>query len=180
MIWQQLSRWFVNWCPFRDDSRLKHSQWETSLQSNVASHWLGAKLESALRFGRIETGTIITRILQQHGQYLTTFSETNRAALLVFTSSGCRIMNINDKILCEIYKRHRGFKSLSVETKTSVETAFLVSEMHQSLLEFPHHGSVYRTLMFSLLLAYNCCWTNSWVATDFEMPWRSCDVIVMQ
>ena len=31
------------------DSRLASSQWETSLQSNDVSHWLGANLESALR-----------------------------------------------------------------------------------------------------------------------------------
>ena len=30
----------------RTDSRLAPSQWETSLQSNAVSHWLGAKLES--------------------------------------------------------------------------------------------------------------------------------------
>ena len=27
------------------DSRLARSQWETSLQSNAVSHWLGAKLD---------------------------------------------------------------------------------------------------------------------------------------
>ena len=32
----------------RADSRLAHSQWETSLQSNAVSHWLGANLELAL------------------------------------------------------------------------------------------------------------------------------------
>ena len=32
----------------RVDSRLALSQWETSLQSNAVSHWLGAHLESAL------------------------------------------------------------------------------------------------------------------------------------
>ena len=32
----------------RADSRLTPSQWETSLQSNAVSHWLGAKLESVL------------------------------------------------------------------------------------------------------------------------------------
>ena len=32
----------------RADSRLAPSQWETSLQSNAVSHWLGANLESAL------------------------------------------------------------------------------------------------------------------------------------
>ena len=32
----------------RADSRIMISQWETSLQSNAVSHWLGANLESAL------------------------------------------------------------------------------------------------------------------------------------
>ena len=32
----------------RADSRLAPSQWETSLQNNTVSHWLGASLESAL------------------------------------------------------------------------------------------------------------------------------------
>ena len=35
---------------FRADSRLVPSQWETSLQNNAVSHWLGANLESALKF----------------------------------------------------------------------------------------------------------------------------------
>ena len=33
---------------YRTDSRFTPSQWETSLQSNAVSHWLGANLESAL------------------------------------------------------------------------------------------------------------------------------------
>ena len=32
----------------RTDSRSAPSQWETSLQSNIVSHWLGANLEPAL------------------------------------------------------------------------------------------------------------------------------------
>ena len=35
---------------FRGDSRFTPSQWETSLQSNAVSHWLGANLESSLKF----------------------------------------------------------------------------------------------------------------------------------
>ena len=34
--------------PRRADFRLAPSHWETSLQSNAVSHWLGANLESAL------------------------------------------------------------------------------------------------------------------------------------
>ena len=34
---------------FRADSKCAPSQWETSLQSNAVSHWLGTNLDSALR-----------------------------------------------------------------------------------------------------------------------------------
>ena len=34
---------------FRADSRFAPNQWETLLQSNTVSHWLGATLESALQ-----------------------------------------------------------------------------------------------------------------------------------
>ena len=43
-LWQSICLWY------RADSRLAPSQWETSLQSNAVSHWLGANLESALRY----------------------------------------------------------------------------------------------------------------------------------
>ena len=33
---------------FRADSRFVPNQWETSLQNNAISHWLGANLESAM------------------------------------------------------------------------------------------------------------------------------------
>ena len=50
--WEQYSSCFdvhvIRWCHNRADSRLAPSQWETSLQSNAVSHWLGANLESAL------------------------------------------------------------------------------------------------------------------------------------
>ena len=34
----------------RADSRIALNQWETSLQSNAVSHWLGANLESAMEW----------------------------------------------------------------------------------------------------------------------------------
>ena len=37
----------------RADSRLAPRQWETQLQSNAVSHWLGANLESALLLNRL-------------------------------------------------------------------------------------------------------------------------------
>ena len=38
---------------YRADSRLASNQWETSLQSNIVSNWLGANLESALEYHSI-------------------------------------------------------------------------------------------------------------------------------
>ena len=43
------SAWEYKETRHRADSRLAPSQWETSLQSNAVSHWLGANLESALK-----------------------------------------------------------------------------------------------------------------------------------
>ena len=43
MMWTTGLSWYI-----RADSTLAPSQWETSLQSNGISHWLGANLESAL------------------------------------------------------------------------------------------------------------------------------------
>ena len=43
------SIWYLICEECRADSRFVPSQWETSLQSNAVSHWLGTNLESALR-----------------------------------------------------------------------------------------------------------------------------------
>ena len=40
---------------YRADSKFAPSQWETSLQSNAVSHWLGANLKSARPLGQIRT-----------------------------------------------------------------------------------------------------------------------------
>ena len=44
-IWIMMEKLSVKWAPghenYRADSRLSPSQWETSLQSNAVSHWLG-------------------------------------------------------------------------------------------------------------------------------------------
>ena len=46
----------------RADSRLAPSQWERSLQSNAAFHWLGANLESALFMDSLGEQFILTVI----------------------------------------------------------------------------------------------------------------------
>ena len=46
---RQPSRRAGSWQPYyMADTRVGPSQWETSLQSNTVSHWLGASLESAM------------------------------------------------------------------------------------------------------------------------------------
>ena len=45
-IQTQLGNWYIGYC--RADPRFVPSQWETLLQSNAVSHWLGTNLESAL------------------------------------------------------------------------------------------------------------------------------------
>ena len=60
--------WFHKWLIVRKihhhecraDSRLAPSQWETSLQSNAVSHWLGANLESALWVWPVPARTVVT------------------------------------------------------------------------------------------------------------------------
>ena len=52
---------------YRADSRLAPSQWETSLQSNAISHWLGANLWSALDY-QISLYTYNAIALLQRGQ----------------------------------------------------------------------------------------------------------------
>ena len=47
--------WYI-----RADSRFAPSQWETSLQSNAVSHWLGANLESALYIVILHTWCSVT------------------------------------------------------------------------------------------------------------------------
>ena len=47
-------------CWHRADSRLVPSQWETSLQSNTVSHWLGANLESALWHEPLSQAMLVT------------------------------------------------------------------------------------------------------------------------
>ena len=46
----QTQWWSSVHCSIRADSRLAPSQWETLLQSNAISHWLGSNLKSALYY----------------------------------------------------------------------------------------------------------------------------------
>ena len=66
---QAVSHYLNQWWPsptmdkiIRADPRVVPSQWETSLQSNAVSHWLGANLESALDHGPNPVELLITGI----------------------------------------------------------------------------------------------------------------------
>ena len=62
--YMQLSDMGENCIISRADFMLAPSQWETSLQSNAVSHWLGANLESALHISFMLQST-----LSNMGQY---------------------------------------------------------------------------------------------------------------
>ena len=47
-VWSSVQSWTDVGKAFRADFRFEPNLWETSLQSNAVSHWLGANLESAL------------------------------------------------------------------------------------------------------------------------------------
>ena len=50
-IWIWINPFLTVFLPHcRDDSMFAPRQWETSLQSNAVSHWLGANLESAMHY----------------------------------------------------------------------------------------------------------------------------------
>ena len=58
----------------RADSRFAPSQWETSLQSNAVSHWLGANLESAWFLSSDYRSSIKCARPQLGGGYFITFT----------------------------------------------------------------------------------------------------------
>ena len=75
---------------YRADSRLAPSQWETSLQSNVVFHWMGANLESALTYMNKSLMNIETRptewmtcFRQKHYMKILLHDQTFKFSLIV-------------------------------------------------------------------------------------------------
>ena len=77
---------------YRADSRLVPSQWETSLQSNAVSHWLGANLESALDYyDKFVAVELHCRTFQSISWSSATILHSHVTPLRqMFTSVGCR------------------------------------------------------------------------------------------
>ena len=61
----------LQWCAvsYTADSRLAPSQWETSLQSNAVSYWLGANMESALAWSLTSLDCLITYSIEQQRKH---------------------------------------------------------------------------------------------------------------
>ena len=83
------------------DSRLAPSQWETSLQSNIVSHWLDPILESALWFDYVwwnvfqdpmlaspEFGSFLSRFIISHSCFIDSLQRKER-----LTKRGCKLCN---------------------------------------------------------------------------------------
>ena len=81
----------------RADSRLAPSQWETASQSNAISHWLGANLESALRWSWDHLIFImeIPILINQH-----LYIERAPWPLLDSLSNGCNVISTLWSIIC--------------------------------------------------------------------------------
>ena len=77
---------------YRADSWLAPSHWETTLQSNVVSHWLGANLESALNYylSRMEGST---QVQGEHSTSCVPFYQLSHwllvRSLTKYTSAWC-------------------------------------------------------------------------------------------
>ena len=106
---------------FRADSRFAPSQWETSLQSNAVSHWLGANLESALQFPKISPAVLCS---PRHNRSMTESSITSctGAPLWQLTELGQRIQLVQWLLLQSSMDTHgctwvgRGLRSLIIES----------------------------------------------------------------
>ena len=72
---------------YRADFRLAPSQWETSLQSNAVSHWLGANLESALWY-IVCSNAIIMLINEDHWVHFELTKDTHTSPSLGW-AMGC-------------------------------------------------------------------------------------------
>ena len=62
--------WVIYTDYFKADSKFVPSQWETLLQGNVVSHWLGANLESALTAVSSDTQYTSSIYLLQYDNWL--------------------------------------------------------------------------------------------------------------
>ena len=84
---------------YRANSRLARSQWETSIQSNAVSHWLGASLESSL--------SLLTQQIVVHGLVvfveLSWFSIDISNPVSVFSDT--LILNVNININTDANRR---------------------------------------------------------------------------
>ena len=58
-------RWCHSPCRYRADSRLAPSQWETLLQSNAVSHWLGAKPRISPKIFCLESEVLCKEIVKE-------------------------------------------------------------------------------------------------------------------
>ena len=138
----------------RADSRFAPSQWETSLQSNTISNWLGTNLESAL--------TVLYAIYSSKLSVHTVEFQT----WVTCYWWGSRIS----------YASTREFRHDDViKWKHFLHYWPFVWGIHRSLVNSPHKGQWCGALMFSFI----CIWINGWVNNHEagDLRWRHCNVM---
>ena len=80
---KSIKLWFLT---LRADSRLAPSQWETSLQSNTFSHWLGANLEASLYSDNLQQDCYVQCLSNRAGISLAMRPANDRRRYIVTTS----------------------------------------------------------------------------------------------
>ena len=105
------------------DSRLAPSQWQTSLQSNAVSHWLGANLESSLYTGPNLQHCCVCRCVH-YSDVITSAMATQIAGVSIVFSTVCSGAD---------QRKHQSPASLA-----------FVMRIHRWPMDSPHKGPVTR------------------------------------
>ena len=153
------------------DSRLAPSQWETSLQCNAMSHWLGANLESAVLLTRVPSrerwrrrrrcrhpcsrsscGAGCTSRWQER-------SLRGRMDKVTSGWKGCRGNTSGMRMNCTVMI-HAKHADVMARKRFPCYWPF-VRGIHRSPLVSPHWELVTQPLIFSLMSSKTNCGTNS-------------------
>ena len=127
---QHITSPYISMGMCRADSRLEPSQWETSLQSNTVSHWLGANLESALD---VTTFLVIDTV-----QLLPEFSWNTILLQVPYTLQWCEMNCKVSQITCTWLCVQLIVQANSKENIKALYYWPFVIWIHQWLVD-PHH-----------------------------------------
>ena len=154
----------------RADSRLAPCQWETSLQSNAVSHWIGANLDSAradsgLAPSQWETSLQSNAVSHWLGANLESAYRIDLPAHLCGITAWIMFGELTGLLTgFQPYRHTEAGRSHDMETFSVL--LVLCKGIPLVIGGFPLQMTSYAlcgALMFPLLLAWTSFWTDSWV-----------------